>query len=306
MSSVSCFICGSVSIQYRGYSVDYLVTREKFSLMECEKCGFYTTHPRPDETELGKYYVSDEYISHTDSKKGLIDKIYNVVRNYMGRKKARIALKYVVENKRIKPQLLDVGCGTGEFLLSAQKVGFEGLGFEPNQHAITLAKSKGVEVVSNEEHLQRFKQLKRFEVITLWHVLEHIPDLDAKIELLKDLLTENGVIIVAVPEYQSWDAKFYECDWAAWDVPRHLNHFSKKSLQTLFAKHNFYLIKKYPLIFDSFYISMLSESNKNKGVIGMIRAFFVGLLSNLWALTGKFPYSSQVYVFKSIKIEQNE
>lgn len=273
---------------------DYTVSNQKFDLIYNEKMEMYETFPQPKIEDLGSYYESEDYISHTDSKKSLIDKLYQIVKSYTLNKKLKLINSFQTEEKTI----LDVGCGTGDFLLKCKNNGWNIVGVEPNKNATNLATSK---LFKNGEFKidQNLFDLKQgsFDVITLWHVLEHVPNIEDYMLKLKSLLKPNGVLVIAVPNFKSYDAYYYKQFWAAFDVPRHLWHFSKKSIQLLFSKIEMRVVKTKPMIFDSFYVSLLSEKYKN-GKGNFLNAFLIGLLSNLKALRTK-EYSSRVYIIKN-------
>jgi SAM-dependent methyltransferase len=190
--------------------------------------------------------------------------------------------------------LLDYGCGTGAFLQYCKDKGLMVQGYEPGEHASEIARQKNL-IVSNEEDF-KWAGCSNYHAITLWHVLEHIPDLNKTIKFFHRILSGNGILLIAVPEFSSFDGRFYKNKWAAWDVPRHLYHFNETTLNDLIVSGGFKFIKKYPLVFDSYYISMLSESSK----LMYLRAALVGLISNLVARFGIMPFSSQIYVYKKI------
>ena len=264
---------------------DHTVSGRFFELYKDEENDLLVTFPRPDKEKLPEYYKSENYISHTDSKESLFDKIYQLVKSFMLQKK----LSWIQNKKEHAGKILDIGAGTGEFLLTAKKNGWEIFGVEPNSGARDLASEKGLFL---NETTSDFKN-SEFDVITLWHVLEHVPDLEEQIKELKRLLKPDGLLVIAVPNYKSYDAKVYKENWAAYDVPRHLYHFSQNSIQNIFRKYDFELIGKKPLLFDSFYVSLLSEKYES-GSSNPFRAAFTGLLSNFKAYhTGE--YSSLVY-----------
>ncbi len=291
----NCPVCNSKEQSRFGQSTDYLVSNKIFTLVQCSDCHFVFTSPRPTIKDLPSYYKSDNYISHTDSRKGFIESIYGIVKRHMLSRKALIIRK-ITNNKRFR--ILDYGCATGDLLLYLQNKGGICLGYEPDESARNKAKKKGISVLARDSELLSDHYQNKFDVVTLWHVLEHIPDIQNKLILLSGLLNENGAIIVAVPEYKSYDAQFYGFNWAAWDLPRHLNHFESKTIIMLMEKSGFIFEKKYPLIFDSFYVSMLSEKNKKNGFTGFFRALLIGVFSNLKAFRCSRPYSSQIYVFR--------
>lgn len=265
---------------------DYSLTGEEFELRENIDYDLLITHPVPKD--LDKYYEFDEYISHTDSKKTIVDRVYQVVRNYTLKKK----LQLINQQKNSLKKILDVGCGTGDFLAICKKNGWTTLGIEPNKKARNISLTKKLVIKEKLDDVQN----EKFDIITLWHVLEHVPNLSEYINRLKELLTDNGTLIIAVPNFKSYDAEYYKQHWAAFDVPRHLWHFSKNSIQKIFKEYNMELIKTIPMKFDSYYVSLLSEKYKN-GKMNPLKAFFIGFKSNLKANTSK-EYSSHIYLLK--------
>jgi len=265
---------------------DHSISKEKFELQYDKQFDLWQTLPKPFVENIGSYYVSQDYISHTDSKNSLTDKAYHLVKKWMFDYKFKVIDKY-----KSGETILDIGAGTGDFLAEAKKRNWKVTGVEPNNDARALAENKGIPLDSNLIDID-----SNFDVITLWHVLEHVYDLDQYIRFLKNHLSSNGVLLIAVPNFKSWDAKKYEEFWAANDVPRHLYHFSKNSIERLFEKVEMKLIETKPLLFDSFYVSILSERYREKK-FPFIRGLISGLQSNLSALTTN-EYSSQIYVLK--------
>lgn len=268
---------------------DFTVTNEEFDLVFNEKFQCLETQPQPALKKLGSYYESEEYISHTDASKSFVDKLYQIVKKHTLRKKLEL-----VHSVSKEKSLLDVGCGTGDFLKVCQKGGFSVTGVEPNKKAQNLARMKLGEGSKLLSDLFKISE-EKFDIITMWHVLEHVPDLETYVERLTSLLQPGGILIVAVPNYKSFDATHYKEFWAAYDVPRHLWHFSKKSIETIFSK-DFNLKRIKPMWFDSFYVSILSEKYKS-GKANLFRAFFVGLWSNVLGFFTK-EFSSHIYILK--------
>ncbi|GAB5400746.1 MAG: class I SAM-dependent methyltransferase [Aureisphaera sp.] len=263
------------------------MSQEEFSLVRNEEYGFLETIPRPKQEELFKYYESEEYISHTDSKKGALSFLYQTVKRYSLGKKVSLISKL----NRGKGSLLDVGAGTGEFLKFAQEKGWNIDGVEVNEKARQFALEKGVHL---QQGLDAFLG-KQFDVVSLWHVLEHLPNLEEVVSTLEDLVRPGGILLIAVPNFNSWDAKHYKEFWAAYDVPRHLWHFSKPSMRKLIPrKFNMVSVKAMP--FDAFYVSLLSEKYKTGNAFSL-KAFWMGFRSNLSAISSK-EYSSLLYCFQ--------
>ncbi len=270
---------------------DYSVSGEDFQLLYNEGLEMLETFPQPKTEKLSEYYKSEDYISHTDTKRNLLEKVYHIVRSISLKKKLRLINSFNSESKT----LLDIGCGTGDFLDTAQKDNWNVTGIEPNENARQIANSKTINAVFEIEHLEQLEE-HSFDVITLWHVLEHLPNLEMHITLLKKLLKPNGTLIIAVPNYKSFDAEYYKQFWAAYDVPRHLWHFSKTSIEKLFRKEDFKLADTLPMIFDAYYVSLLSEKYKS-GFMNPIKGFWIGIRSNLKAKRSK-EYSSHIYILK--------
>ena len=269
---------------------DYSVSQEVFELVENQEFGFLETRPKP--LHLDKYYESENYISHTDTKRNLFEKVYHLVRKVSLKQK----LKLINSNKSTTKKLLDFGCGTGDFLKTAKDGGWSVYGIEPNEQARRIANAKTNNAVQSSNAFNTFKE-NSFDVITLWHVLEHIPDLEEKISAFKKLLKPNGLLIIAVPNYKSYDAQYYKSYWAAYDVPRHLWHFNKVALTTLVSKFNLTVKKTKPMWFDAFYVSLLSEKYKT-GKMKPIKGILIGLLSNIKTL-GTGEGSSLIYYIKN-------
>ena len=265
---------------------DFSVSQEEFELLHNKDFDMLVTQPAPKD--LDGYYKSESYISHTDSKKTLIDKVYQLVKRFSLWRKINLISTYVKSPRT----LLDIGAGTGDFLVTAANRKWIVEGVEPNHDARKRAQEKGVELKNDIASLSD----KKFKVITLWHVLEHLPDLENQIKKITSLVDEDGVLVIAVPNFKSYDAEYYHDFWAAYDVPRHLWHFSRTAIEKLFLKHGMQIIKTKPMIFDAFYVALLSEKYKF-GKSNFFKAFWIGIRSNISAWRSK-EYSSIIYILK--------
>jgi len=286
-----CQICNSIRTTSFLACKDHTVSRETFQIVACESCGFKFTNPRPEEKDLGNYYKSEEYVSHSNTKKGFINSTYQSVRKYTLLKKLQLISKFYKTGK-----ILDIGCGTGEFLNTCKNAKWNTTGIEPDSDARAMA-IKNYSLDVREEAELKNLQDESFDVITMWHVLEHVPKLNERVQELKRLLKPSGLIIIAVPNCNSLDAKIYKENWAAYDVPRHLYHFTPKDIDALFRKFDMKVFRILPMIFDSFYVSMLSEKIKT-GKINIIRSTWNGLRSNLSGMISGKTYSSQIYLIR--------
>lgn len=287
-----CPICESDQISLEIKLTDHSISKENFELYRCGSCSFLFTQNAPAMSEIGPYYQSEDYISHSNTKEGFVNKAYHVVRDIMlGRKHNLIAS---LSNGK---KLLDMGCGTGYFPNYMKQKGYEVTGAEIDPGAREFGKSTfGLNIVSPEEILD-VSVTEKFDFITLWHVLEHIYDLDGYMKRLHDLLDENGHLLIAVPNSDSYDCKHYKEYWAAYDVPIHLWHFTPKTLGKLAEKHNFSVVKTKKLPFDPFYNSMLSAKYK-KSAMPVLQGGFIGFISFLNGLFNTQKASSPIYILK--------
>ncbi|HRO83627.1 MAG TPA: class I SAM-dependent methyltransferase [Niabella sp.] len=286
-----CPVCGTGEFQDVFEVKDYTVSNEYFKIQECKNCSLRITQDVPDQESIGAYYKSEDYVSHSNTGKGFINRLYQKVRKRTLVQKAEIAEKFAALKQG---SLLDIGCGIGSFLHTMQQRGWEGTGLEPDSDARGMAKKLyGLEVLPSE-NLYLLPQ-KDFDAITGWHVLEHVHDLNGYMQRLREILKDEGKLFIAVPNYTSKDAKAYNAFWAAYDVPRHLYHFSPQSMKGLLHLHSFRLVKMLPMWYDSFYVSMLSSKYKS-GKTNFISSGLHGFSSNINAFGNVEECSSIIYV----------
>ncbi|MBG15234.1 MAG: methyltransferase [Crocinitomicaceae bacterium] len=282
-----CPVCKAKEKEKHLLVVDHNVSNDVFTITKCCKCGFLFTNPIPTKETIGNYYKSNNYISHSGTKKGLINYIYHFVRNYQLFKKERL-----ISNLSNEKTLLDIGCGTGEFLSYCKNKGWNTVGTEPDLQTRERIKNLTIFPGLNSKELRE----NSFSIVTMWHVLEHVYDLEDDLKTISSLIKKGGYLIVAVPNHESFDAKIYKENWVAYDVPIHLYHFRKKDIKALFSKFNFELSNIKPLIFDAYYISLLSEKKKGGNfILGLLN----GLKSNLKA-KNKLNHSSLIYILKKL------
>ena len=289
----ACLVCGNTQLSKELTCKDFVATGHQFDLYRCSSCSFLFTNPRPSAAEIGPYYQSDRYVSHAGDKKdfSFMYKVYDVVRDYSIKQK----LKHI---KQYQPtgNLMDLGCGLGYFLDGVVKYGtFKALGVDVNQEAVDYVKQKFGHEVKNETELNQLPE-HGYDVITQWHVLEHVHALNERMQQLKKLLKPTGTMFIAVPNSNSWDAKHYKEFWDGYDVPRHLYHFNQTSFNLLMEKHGFKVVETKSMPFDAPYISMRSEVHKGNK-FEFVRGAISGLRStvNAW---NKNDHSSLLFVVK--------
>lgn len=284
-----CPICKGEEREHMITCKDYTVSGEMFHIQECSSCGFRYTDPRPKEEQIGAYYQSEDYISHSNTAKGPINSLYKLARNYTVRKKQQRVRRLA---KELPKRILDHGCGTGEFLAHCKKKGWETQGLEPDKGAREQAAEQLGEEVYDPEKLSELPD-QHYSIITLWHVLEHLPKLQETVIDLKRVLAPDGTLLIAVPNCSAFDAKHYGPDWAAYDVPRHLYHFRPDNIRHLFREQGMKVHEVRPMLLDGIYVSMLSEKYQGKTAW---KGVWTGLRSNLKANLKDETYSAQIYL----------
>ncbi|MEN2434051.1 class I SAM-dependent methyltransferase [Weeksellaceae bacterium A-14] len=272
---------------------DYFLTQENFEILPTDIDGILKTSPIPEN--ISQYYESENYISHHQDSGSLKEKIYKFLQGFNLNYKRNTLAKEAGVHLRI----LDYGCGAGEFLKFIETE-YTTYGYEPNKDAVETARKK----TQKTKFVDSLDQIEdgSLDIITLWHVFEHIEDRDNILRIFHRKLSKEGTLIIAVPNHTSYDAKKYHSYWAAYDVPRHIWHYSVTGMKKLMNTENWKLRKVKPLLLDSFYISMLSEKYK-KSPLFWIKGFIFGGISNFKGLkSGEF--SSMVYIIdKKQKID---
>ena len=285
---VNCPVCNSTHIKKYLTTKDYFFTQESFGLSQCTNCTFIFTNPVPAMEDIGRYYETDKYLSHNSSQKGIISYIYNKVRDI------NLGNKYkILKAFKTKGSILDIGCGTGELLNYLQKKSWTTKGVEPNENARLIAeKDFGLDIMS-EIDLNNYYDSK-FDIISMWHVLEHVYDLNSRLKRVHELLKDDGIAVIAIPMIDSPDALKFKKYWAGLDVPRHLHHFSSYTLELLANSNMFNVVEKFPMKFDSLYVSWLSHQAKGSS-LAFAKGVIDGLVSNVKA-NSKTNYSSMIFV----------
>ena len=289
----SCPVCNGTNLHLNFSCRDYLVSNKEFDLFKCSDCGFILTQDHPDSNEIGSFYKSDAYISHSDTKRGLFNFLYHIARKFMLGKKSRLVKK--VSGLKTG-SILDIGSGTGYFAFAMKEAGWQVTGVEIDEAAREYSRTKfGLNII-NSDAIKGLPN-ESFDCITLWHVLEHLEEPEIYLQEIRRLLKPDGTCIIALPNHLSTDAKHYRQFWAAYDVPRHLWHFSPDVFKLFSERNGFQVIRRVPLPLDAFYISILSEKNK-KGILAILNGFYTGLRSYLISVFRQELNSSLVYVIK--------
>ncbi|MFY0626206.1 MAG: class I SAM-dependent methyltransferase [Reichenbachiella sp.] len=284
-----CPCCNSKEFVNHLICDDYSVSQESFAIMKCSNCGFLVTSPRPDQNSIGTYYQSDDYVSHNNKSNNLTNFLFKIARSFTLKQKYRL-----VNKLSTKKRLLDYGSGSGVLLNHFKENGWQVHGIEPDDK--TREQSIDTYKLDVKKNLQDLSSNK-YDIISLWHVLEHVHDLNTTIKQFHSILSNKGHLIIAVPNHQSYDQKFYKEYWAAYDVPRHLYHFSQTTIKELMKYHSFEFIESHPQKLDAYYVSLLSEKYK-KNPLRYIKSILIGWLSNRWANKNHNNYSSLIYIFK--------
>lgn len=288
---INCPLCGASPLSEKLSTEDFFLTHEPFTIMECAVCHLAGTYPQPIKQNIGRYYQSTHYISHTDEETDIMSRIYRIIRGITLRKKFNTIAKYHRQGS-----LLDIGCGTGHLLHHFAQRGWQVTGIEPGEEPRNFAVQRFGLDVRDEAALAAIPT-GSFDVVSMWHVLEHVHDVKERMQEVFRILREDGLAVIALPNPASADAVYYGKYWAAWDVPRHLHHFRREALGFLASQTGFTVIDTLPMRYDAFYVAMLSERYKN-GKNRYLPALFRGLLSNLSARMNKGEFSSLVYLLR--------
>jgi SAM-dependent methyltransferase len=289
-----CPACSGSEIRENLRIKDYSVSGETFSVWHCMECGLKFTQDAPDSASIGKYYASEDYVSHTETKKGIVNRLYHAVRTHTLKQKRKLVATGI---RSEIPSILDYGCGTGAFLQVMKEAGWKISGLEPDPLARKNAETLHGIKPEEPARLAGFRDAS-FDVITLWHVLEHVHDLHETLEHLRRVLKPDGVMYIAVPNHKSFDALHYGGSWAAWDLPRHLYHFSPASMRALMSGKGLTVTNTLPMWFDAFYVSLLSEKYRKSGILGYPGAVLQGMVSNITAMSDRERCSSLIYVIR--------
>jgi 2-polyprenyl-3-methyl-5-hydroxy-6-metoxy-1,4-benzoquinol methylase len=288
---MNCPVCNHPNPQIALESKDFSLTQESFTILHCTQCSLRFTSPVPSQDEIGKYYKFIEYISHTDVKHGWMNRLYHSVRTKTLAQKTKWVQSLFTGHKG---HLLDIGAGTGAFVYAMQQKDWKVIGLEPDATTREKAYENYKIRLQSTDTIFNLPE-NEFEVISMWHVLEHVHALKPYLTQCFKSLKQNGRLIIAVPNYTSFDAKYYKNYWAAYDLPRHLYHFSPQSMTVLLNEIGFEIVSLKPMWYDSFYVSLLSEKYKQSGKLGMFIAGIIGLLSNLFAIKDPSKASSIIY-----------
>lgn len=288
-----CPVCGSNNFSFFLKAKDYTVSGEEYEIMKCNGCSFAFTQNVPSEDAIGPYYQSDAYISHSDTNKGITNKLYHIVRKRTLSAKQKLLQHFT---GKTNGAVLDIGSGTGAFLNQMKASGWYISGIEADGNAREMGqKLYGIESLATD-NLFSFRE-ESFDAITMWHVLEHVHRLQDYLQQIQKILKPKGKLFIAVPNYTSTDAEIYKEHWAAYDVPRHLYHFSPQSMELLMGKNGFKLVGLKPMWYDSFYVSLLSEQYKH-GKANFVSAIVSGIKSNFAALGKTAKCSSVIYIME--------
>lgn len=292
----NCPLCESTDIKKHVEVKDYFLSEENFVLFQCSQCEFVFTQSHPGKENISSYYKSEAYVSHSNTRKGMVNRLYHLARGYMLGRKRKLIQR--LTQKRTG-NILDIGSGTGFFLNHMKEHGWEVTGIEPSEEGRKFCRDQFALETKDEKTLFSLNE-NNFDVITLWHVLEHVQDMDEYMIKIHSVLREDGILFVALPNLNSLDASIYKDKWAAYDVPRHLWHFSPVSFQKLAAKYQFQLLKMKSMPLDAVYVSMLSEKYRNNS-LGFLTGGIKGILSLVSGLINVEKSSSIIYVLRKLE-----
>jgi 2-polyprenyl-3-methyl-5-hydroxy-6-metoxy-1,4-benzoquinol methylase len=297
LETPDCLICNSTEKKPFYQVSNRFNQKESFDLVKCPNCNFVYLSPRPTADAIGVYYEVEEYQPHQANARNAADVLYQRVRIWNNRYKRKTIEKY-----KKNGNILDYGCGTGEFLLEMNVSGWKTYGYEPLTKAANIARNHGLNILKSLQNYQGGA-----DIITLWHVLEHIHDARGIIKTLQQIMAPEAYLIIAVPNYQSFDAKIFKQNWVAFDAPRHLYHFTPETMTLFLESMNFQIVSYKTLYFDPWYNSLLSAKieAKNKKfkllIQSLSKSLIAATIANLQSFFIKKRSSSLIYIAQSIK-----
>lgn len=288
----NCLVCKSTNLKMSFEATDHFVSGENYEVFECADCGFVFTQAIPSADTIAPYYKSEEYISHSNTQKGLVNKLYHKVREVMLNRKHRL-IKELTPGK----ELLDIGCGIGYFPYFMKNKGFNASGMELDADARKFASENYGLNIQDPETLLSKPEVDKYNVITLWHVMEHLHDTERYLKWIHQSLKPDGALVIALPNCSSYDAKHFKRYWAAYDVPRHLWHFTPKTFEPYLSQFGFELKAVKRLPFDAYYNSLMSAKYR-KDFIALVSGFVIGFISNVKSFFCPKTTSSVIYILR--------
>jgi 2-polyprenyl-3-methyl-5-hydroxy-6-metoxy-1,4-benzoquinol methylase len=203
-----------------------------FALDQCQVCRLAWTSPEPNEKQLDQAY-GESYYSSTETK---FNPVIEWWTRFSARRRARkLVHRHGTSSKKLK--ILDIGCGRGVLLNGFRQLGHEVLGIERAGSGFDTL--PGIEPLSLQELVD---DKQRFDLVVLWHVLEHLPEPQQALEQVHQLLNDDGSLFVEVPNYGGLQSRIFAANWFHLDVPRHLYHFTSRSLALMTAASGFIMV----------------------------------------------------------------
>lgn len=286
----ACLVCGQSGFTDLYSAIDHLVSGDSFLIRRCNACSFCFTCDTPSEKEIDRYYLSEDYISHSDKRLSLTDRLYHLARSCMLGRKHRLV---TAVTRKKTGTLLDAGSGTGYFASYMQQRGWKVTGIELSEQARNYSASRfGITAVAPAALMNM--PARSADCITFWHVIEHLYDPAMWMREAGRILKDDGKCLIALPNLASADAKWFGRRWAALDVPRHLWHFTPATMTRFVSDNGFTCNKIRSLPLDVFYISVLSYRNRGCR-LSLIRGLMTGALLSVSSFFRKYGASSLIY-----------
>jgi len=283
MENVDCIICNS-TINSPYIEVLDRFSCKSFQIVKCE-CGFKFLSPRPKFSGITYYYENDDYDPHRLENKSIFHTVYGWVQKIALRWKFKHISKFIRSGN-----LLDIGGGGGRFCSYFKSKGWRVSLQDNSSKARFLAQEADIETYTLLSEIQS----QQFDLITMWHSLEHIHAIDALFQNVNRLTSDDGFLVVAVPNINAPERKFLGKDWAPWDAPRHLYHFNYAQLSKLLRKYGWKIEFSMPMIQDTPYNILLSLNIKSP--LELIWGGFVLLYSLIKITIGGVNSSSSLMV----------
>jgi len=250
-----CPLCNSDKSTITFNGKDFLYSKKDFTVVSCSSCGVMYTNPRVKKNQIGNYYFKGYSPYKPVKRNPLLRTMIDLSGNIFGN--INIEIHKDIKSYNFKT-VLEVGPGSGSLLQFLKKNNYQVAGVEIDNDCVERIKAQGIECYCGElSDYKRMLGTRKFELIILCHVLEHLYNPREIIEIIYSLLSDNGILYMILPDVGSIEAKLFGKYWIGWDLPRHVVHYNRNTVRDLLTKSGFKVISIRKNISSSFFIESI-------------------------------------------------